>query len=213
MNRAEFEQLVSAWLDEPRRDDLRGRVEAAARADAELARELDRWQRLMPLLREGLPAPLAVDWAALKARIATAIDRYGADGHADAEALDVALRRLPPVDDRVDWARLRGRIGAALTRAGGPVSARRKRSRWVVSGAGLVAAAAAIVLALLPAGQTSSRSVGSASIAISPPPADQLSRGIALARIADVAREQPERFFNVDPIVRTGPSEETAGYY
>jgi len=225
MNRDAFEQLVNAWLAEPDCADLRERVDAAIQAEPELARLLDDWRRFDQLLRRGCPPPRGVDWPRLKARVLAAAvpNARGQD-----EVLDAALCEMPSVGDRVHWSRFHTRVMAALTRsrvgwasrppevASRPPEAvpRRRRYTRVVAGAAtLLAAAAALLLAVLPHATPVVSSTGLVRVRLSAPLAD--GAGIAYAHIAGApaAATLPEQFFAVDPMPKTGPSDEAAGYY
>ncbi|MCK4340486.1 MAG: hypothetical protein KAY37_02030 [Phycisphaerae bacterium] len=213
MNRAEYEQLVCAWLDEPGREDLRARVVTAAQADPEFTRLLDEWCRFDELLRRGLPEPHGVAWARFKEHLAAALD----DDVDRDDVLDQALRGLQPIDDCVDWPRMRGRIVSALTGREGSVTARTaRRNRWITAGAALLAAAAVLLFSFMPEAGSGAGSPGLAVVTVSRQPAAELepNGGEAYARITvEVAAVQPEFFFSIDPITTAGPSDETADLY
>ncbi len=217
MNRDAFEQLVSAWLDEPDRADLRTRIEAAAQADPELARLLNEWRRFDDLFRHGVPEAGGVDWTLLKTHVATAIDRNILTEQARDHALDEALRGLPGVDSRVDWPRFHERIASALTRSAGQAASHRRRYTMVAGGAVMLAAAAALIFAFLPVAGPGVGSPGLALVTLGPPPAAQpgLASGVAYARITTgrPAEAQPERFFVIDPVKAAAPSNEAPDYY
>lgn len=210
MTREEFEELVGAWLAEPEREDLRRRVEAAVRSEPELASELAAWQRCEELLRCGCPVPPEVDWARVKARILAAVEQDAADSDC---ALDAVLRELPPVDERVHWPRVHARVMAALTRDAVAASRRRRYTRVAAGAATLLAAAAALFLAVLPGETPGPAADGSVQVRLCGPPPDVA--GVAYAHIggAPPSAAPPERFFVVDPMPKTGPSPEAAGYY
>lgn len=218
MNRDAFEQLVNAWLAEPDCAGLRERVDAAIKAEPELAHLFDDWRRFDQLLRRACPLPRGVDWPRLKARVLAAAvpNARGQD-----ELLDAALREVPSVDDRVRWSRFHARVMAAFTRsrvgwASRPpeaVSRRRRYTRVVAGAATLLAAAAALLLAVLPHASPVASSTGLVRVRLSAPLAD--GAGIAYVHIAGApaAATLPEQFFAVDPMPRSGPSDEAAGYY
>ena len=70
MNRDQFQQLVSQWLDQPQNHELRARIEAAAAESPELARLKDEWVALDRLVRRATPTVQALDWERLQQRIA-----------------------------------------------------------------------------------------------------------------------------------------------
>lgn len=146
MDREAFEQLVSAWLDEPHRADLRARLERAVAAVPELAEVQAAYVRLVELLRRALAEP-PVDWAALKARVAAEIDR-AAEREAADPSWDARLRAaLPGVEARVDWQTVQARIAAAVAACDRGTGRRPRRLGWRVSlAAGSLAAAAALLL-------------------------------------------------------------------
>jgi hypothetical protein len=243
MQRDAFEKLVSAWLDEPQRDDLRRQVEDAVRAAPELAADWEAWQRLAGALG-GCPAALDnIDWGRVQARISQTIARAGdtadtavapgdtadkavAPGDTvgaalmpsnEDQALDEALLGLPSIERQVDWPRFRHRIASTVRATG----AQRLRRRWRLVGGSVaavgLAAAAALVISLLPNPGGSTVSKGVVLVTIQTPAAASLGGGVAVARVSisnvPVAHEQPQQFFSVDPIQRPASSDDAAGYY
>ena len=156
-----FEQLVSEWLDQPGRSDLRARIDAAISASPALAVIWEDWTRLDQLLRDATALPRRVDWRGVQSRIAAAIAaEAGAHANsADATAeLDAALSSLPAIDDRVDWDRTRRRIVAAVHGRGegtgavvehGSPTSDRPRRRIIPIGVAMAALAAAAALLLM----------------------------------------------------------------
>jgi len=218
MNREDFEQLVSAWLDEPGRADLRALIDTAVRENPRLAAVLDEWRRLGGLLRRDARELDNIDWSEQQARISFALHNAAsvADADAEDEALDAVLRGLPRVDDLVDWSRFHGRVSTAVARAARPGAARRRRHRWIAGAAGVLAAAAALLLAVIPNTGPPVPSAGMVRVTVSgPPPCAAAYEGVAYVRVADMGppKEQPEVFFMIEPIKTTRPSDETAGYY
>ena len=141
MDRETFGQLVSAWLDEPQRDDLRAQIDAAAAGDAELARYRDELTRVDELVRAGRGELPLVDWQLVHERIA---DSVGAENG----RLDERLHDLPGVEERVDWDAFRQRVSSAVDRqARGQSTIRFPIWRRAV-GVAAVAAAAVLVLML-----------------------------------------------------------------
>lgn len=204
-----FEQLVSRWLDEPNRPDLRAELDAALREQPELAPLLMQWQRLQALLRPEAATLDNVNWARVSARISAAIDRATQD---DQEvALDRLLRRLPSGEDRVDWARLHQRISTAIGGAA-PAAAHSRLYRWLAGTAVAAAAAAAVLIAFLPE-PAPVQPAGVARATLVGP--EITAGGVAVARIAGPAEnlEQPQRLFLVDPDVRAVPTDGPAGYF
>jgi hypothetical protein len=207
MDREAFEQLVSAWLDEPERGELRARIEAAVRDDPELLVIWDDWRRVAEVLGRMPPVVQQVDWPRWSARVSAAVE-------ADAAAVDGRLDALvgaPAAMERVDWARLHGRISAAVRRE--RASGVRRRVRWVVGAtAGAAAAAAGLLLVLRAEPEAIDMPRGSVKVVLARPAA--LTEGTAIAKIsapAEVAA-QPAEFFTVDPVspARAG---EVAGYF
>jgi hypothetical protein len=141
MDREIFEQLVSQWLDEPERDELRTQVEQAAAESDELARLWDEWLRLHQLVRDALPGTESVDWAAFRQRVGAAVHTS-----APGRDLDEHVRRTTDIEGQVDWSRLRARIAQAVADADRAPTVIRFPTRRVLAGAAvLMAAAAALV--------------------------------------------------------------------
>lgn len=212
MTLEQFEQLVSAWLDEPERADLRAALDDAVRDCPSFADVLRRWQRSEALLHQGLPQPEAVDWNQLHARISARLNASAPPG--DDEAVDGLLRALPTVEQRVDWPLLRSRISSAVAQSARS-SARRRR--WLAGSAGLFAAAAALVLALWPHTPPVAPPVGVFRMTVSAaaPPSAAPEGGVFSMRVAALATvaDPPQRFFAMDPLVPAGPSAETVNFY
>ena len=74
MDRQVFEQLVSAWLDQPDRDALRALVHDAVREDPALLPLLKQWLRLHKHVRTALPEPPGVAWDHFRAQLSVALD-------------------------------------------------------------------------------------------------------------------------------------------
>lgn len=201
MNPEALEQLVSDWLDDPQSAELARRVSDTTRADPALAALLAQWQASEQLLRREPLALKRVDWTALRGRIRAAIDR---DSPADSDArLDVLLGELPGVEQRVDWAKLRERVAGAVERASKP----RRQWRWywtaTIATSGL-AAAAALVLTILPVRPASVPPVSTAPVAWArvggPAPAASVLGGTAVARLAQSPLQaEPDIFLSIDP--------------
>lgn len=154
MDRETFEQLVSQWIDQPERADLRSQIDAAASESGELNRLKEEWLRLGRLLRYAPPSLDRVDWPRFQQRVVAAIEQDDAD-----HALDETLRDLTAVGQRVDWRRLQQRISQAVVAARAKPSVIRFRLRGVAAGVAVLAAAAALVLMFVlpprqPAGAT-----------------------------------------------------------
>ena len=215
MNRDAFEQLVSAWLDEPERTDLQRQVEEAVRLAPELASVLAEWRRFDEAFRGQAPGMRGIDWTTLTTRISAAIDAAAART-ADEDALDTALRDLPSIEPRVDWPRLHERIVAAVRRSDQGV--RRRRWRVVLGTAAVagLAAAAALVLTVLPNPSAPPLSSGVVRVTVGMPAATAgTSTGVAYARVnvTEAVHEQPQRFFSIDPIQRPAASDDAGGFY
>ena len=215
MNRDAFEQLVSAWLDEPGCADLWRQVEEAVRLDPELARVLAEWRRFDDLFRSQAPELRRVDWAKLEGHISMAIDAAPANTP-DEDALDTALRNLPSIESRVSWPRLHERIVAALRRSDQRILRRRWRMVLGTAAVAGLAAAAALVLTILPNPSPAPLSSGVVRVTVGVPEAVMgTSTGVAYARVSvtEAVREQPQRFFSIDPIQRPAASDDAGGFY
>jgi len=163
MDRETFEQLVSEWLDQPERDDLRRRVAAAEAESPGLERLKDEWVRLDQLVRRASAGIRHVDWH----RFRQGIDEKLAPG---GPGLDERLRELTSIEQRVDWPRLRERISRAVDRAERhPRVIRFPLRRVAVSLAFIGAAAAAVVLIVTLSPRPSKTSVGVAQVRVSAP--------------------------------------------
>jgi len=181
MDREAFEQLVSAWLDQPERPELRARIDAALAETPELGGVLAAWLRLDELVHSATPPVAGLDWSQVRRRIAAGVDEAVAD-----DELDRRLRTLTGVETFVDWPRLRERISTAAHAAGG----RRRRVRFplrrVAAGLGIAAAAAALAFMLtLPTG-TGVVPGGWARVHVSAPGGllTEVHPGAACARVA-----------------------------
>jgi hypothetical protein len=141
MDREAFEQLVSEWLDQPERADLRARIEAAVVESPAFGRVRDEWLRFDRLIRGAGLHTGRVDWPHFRLRIAERLE----SAHGDA-ALDERLRTLTAVERRVDWPHLRRRISAVLAGVDGGRAAPRIPLRRLGAGLALLATAAALVL-------------------------------------------------------------------
>jgi hypothetical protein len=213
VNREEFEQLVSRWLDEPQREDLKAAVERAVAGSDELARLRDQWQRLGELIRAAALEPAGVDWQRLRRRILSALRESAAPGvpAVEEESLDRALAMLPAVEPRVDWEKLRHRI---MARVAAERSARDRQDilrpvlrPWVV-GLGLAAAAAVLVMTVLPRPGAMDGREGVARVWVGGPPASR-SPGYAIVRfhtpqdvlmpVEPLAPPEAELFLMIEP--------------
>jgi hypothetical protein len=150
----------------------------------------------------------AVAWGTLKQRVAAEVDRVGAtpgehavgehavgeDARGDDASLDETLRSLPGVEHSVEWAEFHRRVAQAIdTRVAKPTILRRLGWR-VPTVAGMLAAAAAVVLMLSspsiqPIRLAPSAAAGSVFMAVLPPggaPAVNFT-GRSVARVAVIA--------------------------
>lgn len=215
-----FERLVSEWLDEPARDDLRRQIDAAITADPALQAVLDAWLRCDRLIKAPLVHLQDVDWPRLAAQIGTGVTK-AARGEQDADAaLDAALHADPGIDDRVDWARLRVRISTAIDQSTRQAAQRRRLYTMVAAASTMLAAAAALFLVLLPQRGTvviARPPAGVAIVRVSPLAATDAvgAHGVAYARVAavGVTDEPAPRFFVIDPVKPAAVSDDTGGYY
>jgi hypothetical protein len=184
MDREAFEQLVSTWLDEPEREDLHARIDAAVAGSAELAQLREAWLRLDRLVRQGAAGVERVDWERLRSRIVAAAET--------GDALSEGVRDLTDIEQQVDWPRLQRRIAEAVAVAAGappavenqqPTSGEApdatphvirfpfRRTAGVVA---MLGAAAAVVLMLTLPAQRSTGPVGFAAARVTGP-ADALA--------------------------------------
>jgi hypothetical protein len=221
-----FEQLVSLWLAEPTRADLRQQVEAAVAANPAYAALLAEWRRCDELLRQPANELDTVNWSAFKSRITGEIDarEQGVSGADDAQ-LDTLLRRMPSADDQVNWPRLRARIVARVLATEPHAAPRRWLYTRLAPAAALLAAAAALYFAFLtPSAGRLPAMGGVARVAINgqpaldpsvPRPSAIPAIGVAYVRlaVAEATIEAPPRYFVLDPVVKQAPTEESAGYY
>jgi len=218
MDRLAFEQLVSAWLSEPDRADLRAQIDAALAAQPELAAIFDEWRRFDALLARGWSTPANVNWPRLKDRIVANLDQPQAIDAEPDDALDSVLRDLPSLDARIDWSRLHGRISQAVARSTGTAARRRRLYTGLAATAASLTAAAALLLAFLPHGAPPTAPAGLVRVTLSPPATvrSTADAGVAFARISapSATAAAPQRLFVVDPLIMPAePSVETAGYY
>lgn len=172
MDRETFEQLVSQSLDQPEREQLRLRVEAAATQSAELARLKEQWLRLDRLVRGRSPAINRVNWPRFHQRVRAAIEEQGRS-----ERFNEALRRATAIERRVDWPRFRERVSQAVARAGGQPPVIRFPLRRVAASVGLVGAAAALALMLAFPAKRPAAGDGFAQLRVSSPRAALESPG------------------------------------
>ena len=150
MDREAFEQLVSEWLDQPQRDDLRVLLEQALAdnpAWVGLRREYTQLDRLIKQATSKMPA---VDWPLLKRRIMAELTR-AVVSHSDDAAFDERLRAaLPAFEGRVDWRAFGRHLSERIElETHIPRVIRLNRWRGTIA-AGVLAAAAALLLMLTP---------------------------------------------------------------
>lgn len=203
MTREQFEQLVSEWLAEPSRLDLRARVDAAARLDPEFARLRDEHQRLATLLKQHTPQVRGVAWDKLHARLTAAVHASATED----DRLDDLLARLPQAEAQVDWQRYSQRVTHAVHRSD-PAVVRGRRLRWLGAATGVGLAAAAVLLAIRPHVPTPSSSTprsvapeAPVAFRIDPLPASAADAGVATVHVVRKASQPvPERFFSLDPL-------------
>jgi hypothetical protein len=138
--REAFEQLVSEWLDQRGREDLRAQVESAVAQSPGLARVKDEWLHLDRLVRNACPSIPGVDWPRLRQRIIERLDSERADF-----GVDQRVREATLIEQRVDWPRLRKRISQAVASADRKPTVIRLPLRRLAAGIALLAAAAVVV--------------------------------------------------------------------
>lgn len=114
MNPDAFENLLSAWLDDPQNAELLRQVSAAAESSESLRRLRDEWLRVDALLRAAGDCDARVEWVRLQERIRAAIADEAGAADADVDAL-LTEGTAPPVN----WARQRERILAAVAAEAG----------------------------------------------------------------------------------------------
>jgi hypothetical protein len=221
-----FEQLVSQWLDDPTRVDLRAQIDAATAENPAFGAIFEQWQRSEAAIRGAANVPAGVDWHRLHEHTITRVGAW-ADAADDAR-LERTVRDATRIDAAVDWPRLKAHIVARIATEE-RFALRHRRTRWLVRATATLGAAAALVLALLPAGdraptQTSvtirepakpDRSLAFSTIR--PPHVSEPQQpGVVAVTIAAAERRRdpvPERFFVVDPPVRPAAAEDVPDYY
>ncbi|GEM_PF-1485442 len=162
MDSDQFEQLLSRWLDEPQREDLRRRIETYCAQSPDFRDVYEAWMRVDALIRApGQDVLAAVDWPRFRARVLAGC----AAGLPDAD-FERFLRDATRVADAVDWPRLERRIADAARRS---APSRRVRSsarpRWRVLGA-VLATAAAVLLAVVPRLNTEEKPTSAPTVAV-----------------------------------------------
>jgi hypothetical protein len=181
MDRERFEQLVSEWLDEPGREDLRARIEAAAADSPELARLRGEWLRLDRLVRTVPTGADQVDWPRLRQAINDNVEVGN-----PSTALNGKLRELTSVRERVFWPRFRRRVAEAVAGVPDQPTTARFPYRRTMTGVAALAAAVALLMFALPTERTAAppgvawvEVVGSART----PPPEARARPIARVRL------------------------------
>lgn len=228
MNRAAFEQLVCEWLDARHDLELRARIDAARAADPALEPLLAEWQRFDVLLRRGLPAPRGVDWPAMHDRIVAGATGSGCrpvsherapdvPSAARDAALDTALADFSDLDRRVDWPRFQARVAGAVGTAAAGLRRQRWRRRGLMAIAGGLAAAAALILAVLPGETPPATPRGLVQVVVAPPRAETIDAEVGLidVRLAVIepTSAPPQCLLLVDPLVSSTPSRGTADVF
>jgi hypothetical protein len=216
MTREQFEELLSAALDEPHRRDLHEQIAAACDRRRDLAELRDAWFRLDARLRAGGLPVERVDWPRLAARIQAAVRATSIAAPADTDAaLDELLARQSPLPE-IDWQRFGDRVSVRARAARHTPTAASRWLRWAPLGG--LAAAAAIALVIFvsrpnpPGGAppTAAAPLGVARVLVARPlalPADLAEAGVAAVRVAtlpaggaappDEPRTEPEVFMIV----------------
>lgn len=138
-----FEQLVSDWLDQPQRADLREQIAAALRAHPELAKCKTEHEHLHDLLRDATAsgAEAGVRWPRFRQETHARVR----EPRASTVPSDDSLRRATTIGEQVDWDRFRADVMASI----GAESQPPRRIRFPrLMRFRLVASAAAAVVAL-----------------------------------------------------------------
>jgi hypothetical protein len=114
MIRDEFERLLSDWLDEPLRADLREIIENAAAENPELSTIRDGWRRVHALTWDKPIELSRLNWEQSARVIAAKIDADAAT-YAQTSELDALLKlAIAPVEMRVDWGRFTAHLAKAI---------------------------------------------------------------------------------------------------
>lgn len=218
MTREQFEELLSAALDEPQRDDLREQIAAACARQPELAPLRDAWTRLDVRLRDDkLPAE-RINWPRLAERIRAAARATPVAAETDTDAaLDELLAHHAPLPP-IDWERFGRRVAACARASPDKPRTVARWLRWAPLGG--LAAAAAIALMFFVARPNPPRTAppsaaappGFARVLIAAPPALPAETAVAASWVAaapadgaappDQLRPEPEVFL----IVHSTPS-------
>lgn len=114
MIRDEFERLLSDWLDEPLRADLREVIENAAADNPELAAIRDAWRRVHGLTWDKPIALSQIDWERSALGIAAKIDAEIANSDKSDELNSILKLAIAPVELSVDWMRFSTRVSDAI---------------------------------------------------------------------------------------------------
>jgi hypothetical protein len=189
MDREDFEQLVSQWLDQPQDEQLRAAIDAAAVDSPELERLRDEWIRLDQLVRGGADDVERVNWAGFQKRISAELDTAEA-------GLDARLRDTTAVESRVDWPRLRQRISQAIDEADERSRVIPFPLRRVVMGLACVGAAAVFVAMVVLAPESQTPAAGVAQVQVSQPvavtPAVESDTGYARVTVSPLPEPPPD---------------------
>jgi len=147
MEHEAFEQLVSAWLDEPQNAELAERLKAAEAAAPELARLRTQYVRLHSLLTAVSSPEPRVDWAAFKSHLVDRV-RQACPAGKDTADIDEYLRQSSPnIEQRVDWPAFRRHLSRLVASEAAKRRTASRSARWrMTAAAGALAAAAGILL-------------------------------------------------------------------
>jgi len=181
MTREDFEQLVSQWLDQPERQDLRAEVERAAAASPALKSLLDEWIRLDRLIRAPEHPAAGLDWKLFQREIS---DGIGAAAPHD--QLHRMIRTATALDDKIDWPRLKNHFSRAIDAERAPSRiAGFPLGRFAAASAVLAAAAALVLMITLPPAGRAAR-IGVARVQVFSPEASRIAAGRAdgVARVS-----------------------------
>ncbi|MBK9120653.1 MAG: hypothetical protein IPM18_13800 [Phycisphaerales bacterium] len=206
-----FAALVSAWLDEPAREELRAQILTAAE-DPALAAMLADYEQLESWLHRTAERGLPVDWDRLRSRILLALPVDSKrDAGEDDDRLDALLVGAAAVAPPVNWERLHARISGAVQRSGDRQWRRWRNWTWLTVAATATAAAAVLYLSFSPDRDPAVRvpdpwtehgpvvvrvEFGGPALSVGP---DAIARVAVLAPATGSPPERTPVFFSIEP--------------